>query len=117
MVQSAAKTVLEYVEALPPDRRPAMERLRSIAQKTLPGFVEKMQYGMPYYARAGTPPVGLGFASQREHISIYAGEAALAPHREQLKARMAGKGCVRFRRPEEIDWKLVESLFRSVAES
>lgn len=91
-----------------------MERIRALAGKTLKGFEERMEFGMPYYRR-GTS-AGVGFASQVQYVSVYVGERVLAEHRGRLKSLKVGKSCVRFSRAGEIDFGLVESMFRTAAE-
>ncbi|HEV2519338.1 MAG TPA: DUF1801 domain-containing protein [Thermoplasmata archaeon] len=111
MVQSKAKTVDAYLAELPEDRREAMDRIRAIARKTLVGFEERMEYGMPTFRRS--PSVGLAFASQVQYISLYVGEQVIAKHRARLRKLKVGKGCVRFVPTGQIDYKLIESLFLS----
>ncbi len=49
-MQSDAKTVDEYFESLPDDRKDAMTRLRNVILDNIPpGFTEQMSYGMVGY--------------------------------------------------------------------
>ena len=111
MVQSKAATVDAYIAEAPPERRPALERIRDLARRTLTGFEEKMAYGMPAYDRGD--PGGFGFASQKRYIALYiTNEAAVAKNADALKGLDMGKCCLRYRRPEQIDFALVEQLLR-----
>src|SRR5207245_3398507 len=50
VVQSKANTVDQYLRALPPDRRDAINAVRKVILKNLPdAFEEVMQYGMISY--------------------------------------------------------------------
>jgi uncharacterized protein YdhG (YjbR/CyaY superfamily) len=113
MASVPATTVDGYLKGLPEDRRAVIARLREIARRTLPGFTEGMEYGMPYYRRGRSDAVG--FASKAQHIAIYVGRDVLAAHGTPLGAYDVGKGCVRFSHPDRIDWELVEAVFRTAA--
>jgi uncharacterized protein YdhG (YjbR/CyaY superfamily) len=115
MVQSKGRTVEGYLLDLPAERRAPIERMREIALRTLTGFTEGIEYGMPFYRRSATEAVG--FASQRQYIALYPGVEVLTAFRRELGGLDLGKGCVRFRRPEQIDWSLVERLFKAAGGS
>ncbi len=110
-MQSEAKTVPAYLEEVPVQRRAALTRLRDLCRETLKGFVEGMEYGMPSYSREGE--VEVGFASQKNYISLYIlKEEVLNAYKERLagKGVSFGKGCIRYSRPERIDFELVEQM-------
>ena len=70
---------------------------------------EKMEYGMPSYLRDGT--VEVAFAKQARHLSLYlAKQGVLDGHRAALAGLSVGKGCIRYRRPDQIDWNVVTDL-------
>ena len=83
-MQSKATTVAQYLAELPPDRREALTTLRSVILKNLDkGYEERMGYGMPgycvphsifpagYHCNPKDPLPFAGFASQKQHISLY----------------------------------------------
>jgi uncharacterized protein YdhG (YjbR/CyaY superfamily) len=108
-LQSEASSVTAYIDEAPAERREALELLRRLCLEELPGFVEAMRYGMPSYERAGE--VEIGFASQRAYISFYVlRQAALQANAARLEGLSVGKGCIRFRRPEQIDEGTVRAL-------
>jgi uncharacterized protein YdhG (YjbR/CyaY superfamily) len=93
-----------------------MQRLREICLATLPGFEESMQYGMPSYSRNGT--VEVAFASQKNYISFYIlKEDVLNKHRPALKGVNMGKGCIRYTKPEKINFELVRQLLADTVTS
>jgi uncharacterized protein YdhG (YjbR/CyaY superfamily) len=110
-MQSEAKTVDEYLEEVPAERKEALTRLRDLCRATLAGFEEGMAYGMPSYSRDGV--VELGFASQKNYISLYILEQEVL---DAFKAQLVGvgvsfgKGCIRYSRPERIDFEVVEEM-------
>jgi uncharacterized protein YdhG (YjbR/CyaY superfamily) len=58
----------------------------------------------------------VGFFSQKNYISFYVLKKDVVDrYRDQLKD--AGKGCIRYRRPEQIDFTIVEKLLEESAAS
>ncbi|MFE6856215.1 DUF1801 domain-containing protein [Streptomyces sp. NPDC057674] len=95
-------------------RQEALRRLRELCREELPGFTESMAYGMPVYERDGSAEIA--FASQKQYISFYLmrGDVREA-FAERLAGEDMGKGCLRFRKPERIDFALVRDLLRATA--
>lgn len=112
---SHAKNVDTYLEQVPPARREALTRLRDLCRNTLTGFEEVMDYGGPCYKREGT--VEVGFASQKNYISLYIlQQEALNRHRALLTGLSVGKGCIRYTRPDKIDFAVVKRLLVAARE-
>ncbi|MGJ7032376.1 DUF1801 domain-containing protein [Niabella hirudinis] len=132
-MQSSAKTVADYLKAIPPERLSAMQKLRAVILKHLPeGYEEVMSYGMIGYVvphrlyPAGyhcTPALPLPFmnlASQKSgialyHMGLYA-DAGLMDWflgewgKVSLKKPDMGKSCIRFSKPELIPFELIGAL-------
>lgn len=135
-MQSKAATVEQYLAELPDDRRATMSALRQVFLENLPeGYVEGMQYGMiGYHVPHATYPAGYhcdprqplpfaGLAAQKNHYSfylfcIYGSEEITARFREKWEAAGRkldmGKGCVRFKRLEDVPLEVVAEAIRSV---
>jgi uncharacterized protein YdhG (YjbR/CyaY superfamily) len=115
-LQSKAQTVDEYLAEVPPERLPALQELRSLCKKHLRGFQESMVYGMPGYSRAGV--VEVGFASQKNNVALYIlRKDVMDAHRGEFPASAIGKGCIRYRNPDKIDFTVVEALLRGTYKS
>jgi len=113
-VSSHAATVEEYIAGAPPERRATLELLRSMCRQELAGFEEAIRYGMPSYLRDDA--VELAFANQTQYISLYVlRQAALDAAADRLTGLSVGKGCIRFRRPEQIDPATVRVLLEATA--
>ncbi|MFB7712274.1 iron chaperone [Streptomyces sp. NPDC056105] len=114
MVRSSAEDVDEYLAEVAEGRRGVLTRLRQLCRSELDGFDEVMAYGMPAYERDGVAEIA--FASQKQYISFYLMRNDV---REEFAGRLAaqdmGKGCLRFRKPESIDFELVRDLLRATA--
>jgi hypothetical protein len=137
-MQIAATTPDEYLELIPDDRKPAMNRLRQTILANLPkGFEETISYGMIGYVVPKTiypagyhcdPKLPLPFmaiASQKNfvafyHMAIYADKqlydwfTAEYPKHSKLKLDM-GKSCTRFKKPAEIPFDLIGQLVQKIS--
>jgi hypothetical protein len=135
-MQSKAATVAEYVQSLPADRQPAIEKLRTIFNKQLKGFEECMSYGMiGYVVPHSTYPDGyhcdpklplpfLAVASQKNfiavyHMGIYADPVLLKwftdEHAKVSPKKLdMGKSCMRYKKPEDIPFALMEALAKKM---
>ncbi|MER5651083.1 DUF1801 domain-containing protein [Streptosporangium sp. NPDC002524] len=114
MVRSRAEDVDGYLAEVPEERKEALARLRELCRAELRGFAEVMAYGMPVYERDGVGEVG--FASQRQYVSVYLlRDDVREAFAERLAGHDMGKGCLRFRRPEKIDFELLRDLLRATA--
>ena len=115
-MQSSAKDVTSYIREAPKERQECLTRLRKLCLETLVGYEECMDYGMPGYKKDGVG--GIGFASQKNYISLYVTiESVLNANRELLKGLSVGKGCIRYSRPEKIDFSVVQKLLIETFES
>ncbi|MFZ3467788.1 iron chaperone [Streptomyces sp. 4.24] len=114
MVRSEADDVAGYLAEVPEERRDALTGLRRLCREELKGFEEVMEYGMPAYVRDGTAEIA--FASQKQYVSFYLMRGDV---REAFEERLAGldmgKVCLRFRKPEHIDFDLLRDLLRATA--
>jgi hypothetical protein len=125
-VPSNATTVAEYLDELPPERRPAIEAVRATILAHLPaGYAEVMQYGMVSYVVPldrypdtynGQALAVAALANQKRHMALYLmGVYGSEDEAAWLRARWAetgkkldlGKSCLRFRRLDDLDLDIV----------
>jgi uncharacterized protein YdhG (YjbR/CyaY superfamily) len=115
-MQSRATTVEAYVAEADQRRQAALARLRDLCREILPGYEERMAYGMPAYARNGA--IEVAFASQKQYVAFYVAKAeVMRAHPSELAGLDHGKGCIRFRNPERIDYALVRRLLEATVAS
>jgi uncharacterized protein YdhG (YjbR/CyaY superfamily) len=108
-MRSNAKDVETYLKEVEVDRRESLTQLRKLCLEILDGYEESMEYGMPSYKKDSE--VEIAFASQKQYISFYIlKEDVLNKHRHLLKGLNLGKGCIRYSKPEKIDFNVVEKL-------
>ncbi len=132
-MQSKAATPEEYFNSLPEERKKAMTELRKEILKNLPkGFKETMSYGMVgyvvphsiypagYHCDPKLPLPFINIASQKNfiavyHMGVYSDPKLLKWFTEefarQSKTKLdMGKSCIRFKKPEQIPFKLMGEL-------
>ena len=132
MVQSKAKSVAEYMAGIPKEQRPIVEALRKAVRDNLdPKFTEGLQYGMlawflphsvypaGYHCNPEQPLPFVCLAAQKNYVSLYlfcvyvegreieTFQKAWAKSGKKLDM---GKSCVRFKKPEQIPFKLIGEL-------
>ena len=113
MVRSKAQNVDEWMASLAPARSVVFQRLRALCRDRLPGWSERMQWGIPGYGPEGADAV-LSFNSQKQYIAFYAGPTAIARFVARLVGADCGKGCIRFRKPEQIDFDLLRDMLNDI---
>lgn len=117
-MQSTATNVTAYLDEVPAERKLALAKLRDLCRELLADFEESMEYGMPSYARDGV--VEVGFASQKNYISLYILRTdVMDASREALKGKgvSLGKGCIRYSKPDRVDFEVVAQMLRATQES
>ena len=136
-MQSKAATPEQYIKELPADRKEVISALRDVILKNLPkGFDEEMNYGYAWVCCAAfsvpaglslrskiTPPF-MAIASQKNfiafyHMGIYAQPELLkwftTEYPKHCKAKLdMGKSCMRFKKPENIPYKLIGELVKKM---
>jgi hypothetical protein len=133
-----AKTPEEYIEIVPPERQEAVSALRKVILDNLPeGFQETIGYGMigyvvpfslypdGYHADHKLPLPFMNLGSQKNyivlhHIGLYSNNELLTwfldEYQSQTKRKPdMGKGCVRFKNPDQIPYKLIGELVSRVS--
>ena len=111
-MRSEGADVDTYLTEVPQDRRPVLTALRDACVELLDGFTETMSHGMATYERDGLAEVA--WASQKQHIALYMLRSdVVEAHRSQLAD--VGKSCIRYRKPEQIDFDVVRSMLRMTA--
>ena len=132
-----ASSVAEYISKIPEERQAAFEQLMAIFRTHLPeGFEEGLGYGMPafivphsiypdgYHCKPSEPLPFVSFASQKNFIALYHMGIYAIPElyrwwteefpKHSSKKLDMGKSCVRFKKPEDIPFELIEELAQKV---
>jgi len=137
-MQIKADSPEEYIDQLPDDRKEAISQLRKVILENLPeGFVETMGYGMigyvvphsifphGYHCNPKLPLPFMNIASQKNfvavyHMGLYADaklmEWFVSEYPKHCKSKPdMGKSCLRFKKMNEIPYKLIGELSGKVS--
>ena len=137
-MKANSKTVKEILINLPEDRAEPFNKLHDVIVKNLPkGFEAAISYGglgyvVPhtlypagYHCKPSEPLPFAGIASQKDsinfyHMGIYSDPKLLKwfvteyPRHSKQKLDM-GKSCVRFKKLDEIPYKLIGELMKKIS--
>jgi uncharacterized protein YdhG (YjbR/CyaY superfamily) len=105
-----AATIDEYLAAVPPDKRAALEMLRQQVHAAAPDATEGISYGMPAFRLDGRYFVGFGAA--KDHCSLYAGRAPVEALADELAGYRLWKGTINFQPDHPLPEELVTKLVR-----
>ena len=133
---TSATTVNEYIDTLPEERKAAITKLRKTIKANLPtGFEEVMSYGMigfvvphsiypkGYHCNPKLPLPFINVGSQKKyialhHMGVYARKDLLdwfVAESEKVPYKLdMGKGCIRFKKPDEIPFALIGELVKKL---
>lgn len=125
-MKSNAKTVKDYLQELPENRRQVIEKVRDVILHNLPkGYEEAMNWGMisyqvPLEKYSNTynkqPLLYVALASQKHHMAIYLNCVYIDPDKKQEladrfqdrgKKLNAGKSCIRFKTTEDLPLDII----------
>lgn len=129
MAKTAAGTISAYLDALPPERRSAVDAVRKVIRRRLPrGYAERLGYGMITYevplkrypdTYNGKPLAYVCLAAQKHYCALYLMGVYQDPRQAALlksafaaegkKADM-GKSCIRFKRADDLPLEAIGDL-------
>ena len=132
-----SKTVKDYIDQLPADRKKAISKLRKEIKANLPkGFKEELNYNMPgyvvphslypdgYHCDPKLPLPFMNIASQKNFVAVYHMGVYTDPKLQKwftsefpkhTKAKLdMGKSCIRFKKMEDIPYDLIGKLASKV---
>ena len=120
-----AKTVKEYFDMLPPERRKSIDFLHNFIQKIAPTLTPHFAYNMLGYGSfkcknykketIDWPTVSL--ASQKNYISLYVcaiqnGEYIAEKYKSKLGKVSVGKSCIRFKNVEDLNLEELKKIIK-----
>lgn len=122
------KTVEEYIEAVPQERKEAILFLHDFIQKTVPGLPPYMAYNMlgygefPYvnYKKEHITWPIIALANQKNYISVYVcaldkGMYLAEKYKEMLGKVSVGKSCIRFKKIADINLETLATALKAAA--
>ena len=121
--ERVADTPEAYVDGLPEQRREDIGRLHARVSALAPTMAASAKEGMLTYGRYGYRYASgrtgewfaLGIASQKNYISLYAPTLDLEPYVARLPKANLGRGCIRFKRLDDVDMAVLDEVIRASA--
>jgi hypothetical protein len=136
-MQSKAKTVGEYLDSLPEDRRQAIEQVRKVVNSSIDKDIQEgVSYGMiawcvphsvfpdGYHTDPKQPLPYIALASQKNYMALYMmndymdggdGESWLREEWKKTGKKLdMGKSCIRFRNVDDLALDVIGKAIRRV---
>ena len=107
---SVPRTIDEYLDRVSPDKRAALERLRTLIKAAAPGVEECISYQIPAFRLNGKVLVFFGAATN--HCSFFPGALPIETLADELAGYDTSKGTIRFQPGSPIPAALVKKLVR-----
>ena len=105
-------SVDEYMVAIPPEYRAALEKLRATIKAAAPEARETISYQMPAFRDQDLLLVS--YAAFRDHCSFFPmSTKVIADHRKELAPYATGKGTLQFTIDGPIPGKVVEKIVKA----
>ncbi len=105
-------TIDGYLEAVRPDQRAALEKLRKVIEAAAPGCEACISYGLPAFRRAGRLLVAFGAAPR--HCAFYPMSGSIvAAFAAELEERETSKGTIRFQPDDPLPAALVRKIVKA----
>ena len=104
------KNVDAYIAAAPKELQSKLKELRAVIRKAAPSAVERISYGMAYYAHQGRLAY---FSLAKAHIGVYIPTPVIAEHKSELKDYDAAKATVRLPLDKKLPVALIRKLIKA----
>jgi uncharacterized protein YdhG (YjbR/CyaY superfamily) len=109
-----SSSVDAYLANHPPETRAALQCVRTILRRALPGAEETISYGIPAYRQHGS--VVVYFAGWKEHYSLYPVTARLtAALASELAPYLIGRATARFPLSAPVPARLIGRIAKRLA--
>ena len=128
--QTKAKSVKEYLDDLPKERKAMVLSLHNFIKKTVPKlkvhFANNMLgYGsFPYknYKKENVEWPTVALASQKNYVSIYIcsivdGQYIAEKYKKELGKVKVGRSCISFKKLEDVNLPVLRKVLRAVGKS
>ena len=105
------KTIDDYLAAVSPDKRAALEQLRKSIKAVAPKAEECISYQIPAFRHNG---MLVGFGATANHCSFFLmSSSTVEAHKEELKDYDTSKGAIRFQPDKPLPAALVRKLVKA----
>jgi len=125
-----AKTVAEYIKAVPAERRDTILAVHDFIRKTVPKLKPHFAYNMlgygsfPYtnYKKESITWPVIALANQKNYVSLYvcsidAGQYVAEKYKKELGKVSVGKSCIRFKKLEDLNLPMLKKVLMTAAKN
>ncbi len=107
--RTAPTSVDDYLTSIPEDARNALENLRKIIKKVVPGAVEIISYQIPTFKHNGRMLVA--YSAHKNHCSLHLmSKSLMSVYEEELKSYDTTKASIHFTLEHPLTAELVNKL-------
>jgi len=110
MRYTTAKTIDEYLDALPEKEMMALHKLRKVIKSVAPHAEEVISYGMPAFKYHG---MLVYFAAFKNHCSFFPGSSQIIKLYDELKPFKTAKGTIQFTADKPLPVALVRKIVKA----
>jgi uncharacterized protein YdhG (YjbR/CyaY superfamily) len=111
MAKIKPQTIDDYLEAVDPDKRDALEKLRKTIRAAAPEAEECISYAIPAFRQNG---MLVGFGASANHCSFFPfNSTTVAAYKEDLKGYETSKGTIHFQPEKPLPVALVRKLVKA----
>ena len=111
MAKSKPKTIDDYLEGLPADKRAALEKLRKTIRSAAPEAEECISYSIPAFRQNG---MLVGFGASSNHCSFFPfNSTTVSAYKADLKGYKTTKGTIHFQPDKPLPAALVRKLVKA----
>ena len=110
-MKARARSIDEYLAALPAEQRAALERIRKTIRTAAPKAEECISYQIPAYRQNG---MLVGFGATANHCAFYLmSSSTVETYKDDLKDYDTSKGTIRFQADKPLPVALVRKLVKA----
>ena len=127
---SDAKTVKQYIDAVPKERKDMILFLHGFIQKAVPSLKPHFAYNMigygsfPYrnYKKEDILWPVISLANQKNYVSVYVcsvnkGGYIAEQYKDKLGKVSVGKSCIRFKKLDDVDLPILKKVLQIAAKN
>lgn len=106
---TTAKTVNEYMAALPADQCTLLQKMRTIIKEAAPKADEVINYSMPAFKGDS---VLVWYAIYKEHLGLYPTAAPIQVFKDDLAKYKTSKGAIQFPLDKPLPVTLIKKIVK-----
>jgi uncharacterized protein YdhG (YjbR/CyaY superfamily) len=99
----------DYIAAQPIEKRPTLEKMRTIIQKAAPKAKEVISYSMPAFKQEG---ILVYFAAFKNHYGFFPSSKPIEVFKKDLLPYKTSKGAIQFPTDKPLPTQLIQAIVK-----